>query len=158
VERVFPPGDPRIDEILELAEQATESGLLDRQRPKWRTLVKELLGGIHDSPAGAERRHDLRATIEILVHITAPAELASVATSSVGSGGLSIRVPEALPPGTPVELSIQLEHRPQPIPVKAQVVWNKPGELGVAFVDIFQGDRELLEAMAVTALLGARAP
>jgi hypothetical protein len=155
---MFPPGDPRIDEILELAEQATEGGLLDRQRPKWRTLVTQLLGSIHEStPAeGADRRRELRATIEILVHISAPSELASVATSSVGSGGLSIRVPEVLPAGTPVELSIQLEHRPQPIAVKAQVVWSRAGELGVAFVDIFQGDRELLEAMAVTALLGAR--
>ena len=108
---MFPPGDPRIDEILELAEQATSRGLLDRQRPAWRTLVTELLGSIHEStPAHGERRQELRASIQMLVNITSPAELASLATSNVGSGGLSIRVADVIPAGTPIELEVELDH------------------------------------------------
>jgi hypothetical protein len=33
------------------------------------------------------------------------------------------------------------------------VIWSRPGELGVAFVDLYQNDRELLEGLAVKALL-----
>jgi hypothetical protein len=43
--------------------------------------------------------------------------------------------------------------RKVPLLVKAQVVYSRPGELGVAFVDLFQNDRELLEGIAVRALL-----
>jgi hypothetical protein len=154
---MFPPGDPRIDEILELAEHAKGRGLLDRQRPKWRVLVTELLGSIHKASGtqGSERRVDLRANVEIVVNITAPAELASLATSTVGSGGISIRIAEEIPVGTPLELSMELKQRPTPIRAKAQVVWSRAGEMGAAFTDIFQGDRELLEAVAVRALLRA---
>jgi hypothetical protein len=153
---MFLPGDPRIDEILELAEHARERGLLDRQRAKWRVLVTELLGSIHRvTPAPpSERRADLRAPIALIISITAPAELATLATSSVGSGGLSIRITAEIPVGTPLELSMQAPQREAPIRAKALVVWSRPGELGAAFTDIFQGDREVLEAIAVRALLG----
>ena len=150
---MFPPGDPRIDEILELAEHAMGRGLLDRQRPNWRVLVTELLGSIHKA-SGEERRTDVRADVAIIVNIRAPAELASLATSSIGSGGLSIRISEEIPVGTPLELSLELRQRKTPILAKAQVVWSRAGEMGAAFTDIFQGDRELLEAVAVRALLG----
>ncbi len=56
--------------------------------------------------------------------------------------------------GTPLELSMQVKQRDAPIRAKAQVVWSRPGEMGAAFTDIFQGDRELLEAVAVRSLLG----
>jgi len=157
---MFPPGDPRIDEIRELTEHAIGKGLLDRQRANWRVLVTELLGSIHqgNAPASVERRTDLRAPVTIFVKIAAPAELASLATSSVGSGGLSIRISGEIPVGTPLDLSLELAQRETPIRAKAQVVWSRDGEMGAAFTDIFQGDRELLEAVAVRALLGPATP
>ena len=153
---MFPPSDPRFDEILELAAHATGEGLLDRQRPRWRELVVELLGSIQAAggTADTERRQALRADVALEVDILEPDELASLATSSVGSGGLSIRIAEVLPVGTPIALSIKLAQRRVPLLVTAQVVWSRPGELGAVFVDIFQNDRELLEGLAVTALLG----
>ena len=160
---MFPPSDPRFDEILELAGHATAEGLLDRQRPRWRELVVELLGSIQSAGGtvqaasgtlDSERRQALRADVALEVDILEPDELASLATSSVGSGGLSIRIAEVLPAGTPIALSIKLAQRRVPLLVTAQVVWSRPGELGAAFVDIFQNDRELLEGLAVTALLG----
>ena len=152
---MFLPSDPRFDEILELADHATSEGLLDRQRPRWRQLVTELLGSIHDAGAAphAERRQALRADLALEVDILEPDELASLATSSVGSGGLSIRVAEVLPAGTPLALSIKLAQRRVPLMVQAQVVWSLPGELGAAFIDIFQNDRELLEGLAVSELI-----
>lgn len=148
---MFPQGDSRLDEILELAEHALGTGLLDRQRPRWRVLVKELLGSVHERPH--EQREDLRAKVAIIVNIVAPAELATLATSSIGAGGLSIRISEEIPAGTPLELSLEVKQRKEPMRVKAQVVWSRPGEMGAVFTNIFQGDRELLEAVAVRALL-----
>ena len=154
---MFPPSDPRHDEILEFAAHATGEGLLDRQRPRWRQLVTELLGSIHEAGAtpNSDRRLVLRADLTLEVDILEPDELASLATSSVGSGGLSIRIAEVLPVGTPLALSIKLARRRVPLMVQAQVVWSRPGELGAAFVDIFQNDRELLEGLAVAALLAS---
>lgn len=152
---MFPPGDPRNDEILSLAANAVGDGLLDRQRPRWRELVTQLLGGILEkaAPGGAGRRQNLRADVELEVDILEPEELASLATSSVGSGGLSIRIAEVIPVGTLIDLSISLPQRRVPLLVRAQVVWSREGELGAAFIDLYQHDRELLEAVAVRALL-----
>jgi hypothetical protein len=149
---MFPKSDPRFDEILELAEHATGEGLLDRQRPRWRVLVRELLGSINEV-FGLLQRQELRAPLEVEVDILEPEDLASLATSSVGSGGLCIRIAEVIPHGTPILLSIKLPQRRQPLMIHAQVAWSKPGQLGAAFTDVFQGDRELLEGLAVTALL-----
>ena len=152
---MFSPGDPRYDEMLSLATHATQEGLLDRQRPRWRELVTQLLGTVEDAarPESRERRQSLRAALEVEVDILAPEELASLATSSVGSGGLAIRIAEEIPKGTLLELSIKLKERRVPLFVKAQVVWSRDGELGACFIDLYQNDRELLEGVAVLALL-----
>jgi hypothetical protein len=147
---VIEPGDPRHQQLLELADLAVGNGLMDFQRPIWRDLVTQLLGSIRE-----ERRKDIRAPLELEVDILAPEEIASLATSSVSAGGLSIRIAEVIPVGTRLDLSIKVEQRPVPLLAKAQVVWSREGELGVAFVDLFQNDRELLEALAVKAVLSA---
>lgn len=150
---MFVPRDPRFQEILELANAAVRGGLSDRQRPRWRELVSQLLGDLRqDGGPGSDRRKHLRAAAELEVDILEPDEMASLATSTIGSGGLSLRIAEVVPPGTVLELSIQLEHRKVPLLVRAQVVWSKPGELGASFVDLHQSDREMLEGTAVQAL------
>jgi hypothetical protein len=149
---VFKPDDPRREQLLELADLAAGNGLMDFQRPIWRELVTQLLGRIRDVP-GSERRKDLRAPLELEVDILAPEELASLATSSIGAGGLSIRLAEVLPIGAQLDLSIKLEQRKVPLLARAQVVWCRQGEVGVAFVDLFQNDREMLEGLAVKTLL-----
>ena len=139
--------DPRRQEqALELAELAITTGLMDFQRPLWRELVKELLGA-------DQRRHHLRAHADLEVDILSPDELASLATSSVGAGGLAIVIDEDIPVGTDLELSIKVPQRKVPLLTKAQVVYRKPPHLGVAFTDLIQSDRELLEGIAVKSLL-----
>jgi hypothetical protein len=154
---MFVPGDPRFDEILQLAAQATGAGLRDQDRPRWRELVTLLLGELIDRGHIPERRRQLRAALEVEVDILAPEEVASLATSSIGAGGLALRIKEILPLGTPLDLSIKLEQRKMPLFARAQVVYSRPGEVGAAFVDLFQGDRELLEGIAVTSLLARAA-
>jgi PilZ domain-containing protein len=150
---MFGPGDPRTEEILDLATLAIRDQLVDGQRPRWRDLVSQLLGSIRSEGGMAERRQSLRAAAELEVDILAPEEMASLATSTVGAGGVSIRIAEVVPVGTPVDLSIKVPQRKVPLLVTGQVVWSRPGELGVAFVDLFQNDRELLEGITVKALL-----
>ena len=153
---MFPTGDPRTDEILLLAGEATGTGLHDKHRPRWRELVQDLLGSIRDGSGGQvpERRRELRAAAELQVDLLAPEEIGGLATSTVGAGGVSIFIAEQLPPGTPIDMSIKVEPRPIPLLLKGVVVWSRPGEVGVAFIDAFQNDRELLEGIAVNAILG----
>jgi len=150
---MFEPGDPRHQEILHLANLAVGDQLHDAQRPRWRELVTQLLGNIRSEGGMAERRQHLRAPAELDVEILAPDEMASLATSTVGSGGLSIRIAEVIPAGTQLDLSIKVPQRKVPLLVQGQVIWSRPGELGLAFVDLYQNDRELLEGIAVKALL-----
>ena len=150
---MFEPGDPRYEEILRLANLAVADQLRDNQRPRWRELVGQLLGNIRSEGGMAERRQHLRAAAELEVDILAPDEMASLATSTVGAGGLSIRIAEVIPAGTQVDLSINVPQRKVPLLVQGQVIWSRPGELGLAFVDLYQNDRELLEGIAVKSLL-----
>jgi hypothetical protein len=150
---MFVPGDPRFDEMLKLADKAASDGLSDQDRPRWRELVSTLLGELRDKGRVHERRQHLRAAMEIEVDILSPEEMASLATSTVGSGGLSLRIQEIIPVGTQVELSIKMAERKVPIFARAQIVYSRPGEAGAMFVDLFQNDRELIEAVAARALL-----
>lgn len=151
---MFRPGDPPYEELLRLASLATRGLLLDGQRARWRELTTRLLGSIREQQSFQPERQDLRAPVELEVDILAPEEMASLATSTIGAGGLSIRIAEVIPKGTQLDLSIKLPERKVPLLVKAQVVWSRPGELGAAFIDAYQNDREVLEGLAVQALLG----
>jgi hypothetical protein len=150
---MFEPGDPRRAEILDLANQAIKNQLLDGQRPRWRELVTQMLGSIQSEGSVVERRQHLRGPAELEVDILAPDEMASLATSTVSAGGISMRIAEVIPPGTPIDLSIKVPQRRIPLLVTAQVVWSRPGELGAAFIGLYQNDRELLEGLAVKSLL-----
>ena len=150
---MFRPGDPEYEELLHLAGLAARGLLLDGQRARWRELTTQLLGSIREQQTFQPERQHLRADVELEVDILAPDEMASLATSTVGAGGLSIRIAEVIPRGTQVDLSIKLPGRRVPLLAKAQVVWSQPGAVGLAFVDLYQNDREMLEALAVQALL-----
>ncbi|HET7788986.1 MAG TPA: PilZ domain-containing protein [Myxococcales bacterium] len=150
---MFRPGSPGYEELLHLASLATRYKLLDSQRARWRELTTRLLGSIREHQTFTPERQYLRAPVELEVDILAPDEMASLATSTIGAGGLSIRIAEEIPTGTQVDLSIKLPGRRVPLLAKGQVVWSYPGAVGVAFVDLFQHDREHLEALAVQALL-----
>lgn len=150
---MFLPGDPRSDELGRLAAHAGGEGLRDQDRPRWRELIDQLLGSINKADGREGRRH-LRAEAVLKVDVLAPEEIASLVTSTVGAGGISIGIKEPIHVGTLLDLSIKLEQRPVPIFCRAKVVWRRGDALGAAFIDLFQNDRELLEGLVVKALLG----
>lgn len=149
---MFLPTDPRFDELLSLADRAAGPGLLDSQRPRWRELCTHLLGHVTVVGGGAERRRTIRAAASLPVRLLAPADQAGLVASSVSAGGVSLLAKAALPVGTPVRLSIQLEGR-APLEVRGEVVWQRGAEAGIAFIDLVQSEREHLEAVAVRAVL-----
>lgn len=140
--------DASLAELRELSERALSDGLRDAQRHRWRELVAELLGRTPDS-----RRKHIRAAATLDVHVLEPDDLMGLLTSTIGAGGLSMTMPAGPPVGTPMALSIKVPQRKVPLFVKAQVAWVREGEIGVVFTDIVQSDRELLEALAVRALV-----
>ena len=116
---MFRPGDPPYEELLQLASLATGGVLGDGQRARWRELTTQLLGSIREQQTFQPERQHLRAPVELEVDILAPEEMASLATSTVGAGGLSIRIAEVIPKGTQIDLSIKLPERKVPLLVKA---------------------------------------
>src|SRR6202022_1769858 len=104
----------------DLANRATANLLSDSQRPRWRELVRQLLEDSQSAGGMAERRERHRVPAELEVHILAPEEMASLATSTVSAGELSIRIAELIPAGTLVALSIRVPQRKVPLLVQAQ--------------------------------------
>jgi hypothetical protein len=149
---MFLPGDPRAAELRTLAAQAMTDGLRDQDRPRWRELTGQLLGSINEAEGHENRRH-LRAAAELEVDLIAPDEIASLVTTTVGAGGVSLLIQEPIEPGTLLEFSIKLAQRPVPLFCRAKVVWRRGSLLGAAFIDLFQNDRELLEGIVVQQLL-----
>ena len=149
------PDDPRFDELQHLAAQAVGPGLTGSQRARWRELVGGVLGTLQAAAqAHQERRKVLRAVASLQVDILEPPALRGTRLSStVSAGGLSIPFPAAPPVGTVIELSITVTGRGEPLKTRAAVAWNAGGEIGVAFIDLVQSERELLEGVAVQALL-----
>lgn len=142
--------DASLAELRELSEHALADGLRDSQRGRWRELVAELLGRTQSHEG---RRKHLRASAGLDVHVLEPDDLMGLVTSTVGAGGLSMAMPSPPPVGTPLALSIKVPQRKVPLFVRAQVAWVREGEIGAVFTDAVQSDRELLEAIAVRALL-----
>jgi hypothetical protein len=142
--------DASLAELRELSEHALADGLRDAQRGRWRDLVAQLLG--RTQTHGGTRKH-LRAAAGLEVHVLEPDDLQGLVTSTIGAGGISILMRAPPPVGTPLALSIRVPQRKVPLFVKAQVAWVREGEIGAIFTDAVQSDRELLEAMAVRALL-----
>ena len=142
--------DASLAELRELTEHALAHGLRDAQRDRWRELVTQLLGRTQSLEG---RRKHIRAAAGLDVHVLEPEDLQGLVTSTVGAGGLSMAMPSPPPVGTVLALSIQVPQRKVPLFIKAQVLWAREGEIGAVFTDAVQSDRELLEAIAVRALL-----
>jgi hypothetical protein len=145
-------------ELLALCDAALAGRLPDEQRPRFRQLVDELLDTLRDGGSVSERRRHLRAPAKLDVHVLSPDEHVGLATSTIGSGGLSIPMRDPPPLNTILEISIKVPQRPVPLFVTAEVVWARSGhyaEVGAVFRDISEADRDLLEAIAVHSIVSA---
>ena len=148
------PGDPRFDEMLELAHVATSSTLNELQRSRWRSLCAGMLGALQSAGMVSERRRAVRGTASLQVSVLSPEPLSGTAvTSSVSAGGLALRSTAAARIGQPIELSITVPERREAVVVEGEVVWSRPGEIGLQLPRLPEVERELLEAVAVKAIL-----
>ena len=152
---MFVPSDPRFDEVLHLAQLAVGPGFTDPQRARWRALCTGMLGTLQAAgQQQPERRQVLRAVASLQIDVLEPEELRGTRlTSSISAGGLSLEVRELPPLGTIVVFSIAVPEREWPIKARGAVAWARVDQVGLAFIDLIQSDRELLEAIAVRALL-----
>lgn len=75
-------------------------------------------------------------------------------TDNIGTGGLSIRTENPLPPGHQFRLKLQIPGRQEPIQLKCEVVWSrkkeessseKPSGMGVKFFEIAANDLQFLK-------------
>src|ERR1700737_4512919 len=104
---MFVPQDPRFEEILRLAGRAAGSGLLDKDRPRWRELCAQLLGEMKaQGPVAHQRRKNLRAPSTFQVHLLAPSDVSGLVASSIGSGGMCDTADRPIPVGADVEVAI----------------------------------------------------
>ena len=152
---MFATDDPQFEEVLQLTQLAVGPGFTDAQRARWRALCAGMLGTLQSAGQQApERRRMLRAIASLPVDVLSPEQLRGTRlTSSVSAGGLSLPARGQPPLGTLVEVSIAVAERPQPILARGSVCWANGEDIGLAFIDLIQSERELLEAIAVQALL-----
>lgn len=107
------------------------------------------------SPGGSERRRHLRAAAALTVEVLSPMEVRGLVASSISGGGLSMPIEQPPDVGTVMKLSIRSSRRVAPILATAQVVWrhqSPAGALGVAFTEIDERDRDMLEATVIQQL------
>jgi len=122
---MFEPGDPRHDEILDSPTAQPQISCPTASAPAgaswcgscWDHPVRRRHGRAAPGPARSGRAGG---------GLLAPEEMASLATSTVSAGGLSIRIAEVIPAGTQVDLSIRVPQRKVPLLVQAQVIWSRP--------------------------------
>jgi len=147
------PGDPHVDEMLELAHLATSASFNDRQRSRWRALCSEMLSQIKSGGAASERRRAVRGTASLQVSVLSPQAQGTAVTSTVSASGLSLRSERAAAVGEALEIAISIPERRSPLRVLGEVVWSRGGELGVSLRQPSLEASETLEAVAVKALL-----
>jgi len=147
-----------LTECRELSDKVLGTGLDDAQRARWRSLTGSILTVLQNSSGadGGARRRFIRAVTALVVTVTSPPELKGLLTSNLGGGGFAILMADPPAVGTLLDFSIRVPQRQAPILVKVEVVWVRhtpASEIGVAFTNIDDRDRDLLEAIVVKHLL-----
>jgi hypothetical protein len=147
-------------EILALADKAHTAVWEAEERTRWQLLTGELLALLKNiAPGGSERRRHLRAVASVSVDLLTPEAVSGLFTSTIGGGGISLAMSAPLPVGTLLELRLRMDSRPEPLPAKAVVVWQRQTpepSVGAEFVDLGQSDADLLEAMVVRRLFESK--
>jgi hypothetical protein len=124
------------------------------ERERWRELRNRLAPPPPvPKPPHLQRQH-ARAQKKLKVEFAPVTALQSTFTEEVSPGGMKLRVPAHLEPGTAMVVRLQLGE-PGPLTVAAQVAWCKRDGghylAGVEFVQLRDEDKERIEAWAVSA-------
>jgi len=127
----------------------------DDERARWRELRAKLAPPAvpPPRPSGPQRREHARATRKLKVGYAPVSALQATFTEELSAGGLKLRVPARLEPGTAMVLRLELGD-PGPLTLAARVAWcQRDGGhflVGVELIGLRDDERERLEAWAVS--------
>jgi hypothetical protein len=146
-----------VEELAEfhsLSRKVSAKTASDRERLRWRELRARLSTPPPPPPPPATARQHARAVRKLKVEFAPVSSLHSTFTEEISAGGLKLRVPTNLEPGTPMVLRLELGE-PGPLIVTARVAWCKRDGghylAGFEFVRLREDERDRIEAWTVTA-------
>jgi type IV pilus assembly protein PilZ len=88
------------------------------------------------TPRRDQRRHR-RVPTSVRIFARGEGETAySDPVKDISFGGAQVSTPQPLPEGTRFSFALQLPHHDAPLEVEGQVVWSRPGAMGIAFTRI----------------------
>jgi hypothetical protein len=124
------------------------------ERTRWRELRARLAPPPPlPKPPHLQRQHQ-RAQKKLKVEFAPVTALQSTFTEEISPGGMKLRVPAHLEPGTAMVVRLQLGE-PGPMTLPARVAWCKRDGghyiAGVEFVSLREDEKERIEAWAVSA-------
>lgn len=141
-------------EFQALSLKVSDKTASDAERARWRELRARLAPP--PPPPGPPKlpRKEARAARKLKVELAPLSALHATFTEEVSPGGLKLRVPGLLEPGTPVVVRLELGP-PGPLLAAARVVWCKRDGghfwAGLDFDGLREEDRERIAAWAVSA-------
>ncbi len=140
-----------MDDYAALAAAAERGRLGEGDRARLELLQDVLLeAGVRlDALPGRSVRRQPRAVASVRVSFHTAGEMATAISRDIGGGGLAVVTKDAPPVGTVVPLEIHVDEWAEPLRVRAEVVWERAGAMGVAFRDLSPEDRRRLESFVV---------
>jgi hypothetical protein len=93
-----------------------------------------------------ERRRSVRLNVQVPATIKRPdaAETQRVVILDISGHGMRLATEAALEPGTPLVVEVKLPNLRAPVAARVKVLWSRPAEAGVTFVQLDPKDRALL--------------
>jgi PilZ domain len=147
------------DELVEfqyLSQKVSDKTASEAELARWREL-RSLLARtpvppppVPPQPPQVPRQH-ARAAKKLKVEFAPVSTLSATFTEEVAAGGIKLRVPAHLEPGTAMVVRLELG-APGPLTLSARVAWCKRDGghylAGLAFVDLRDDERARIEAWA----------
>ncbi len=143
--------EDKLAEFRSLSTKVSDKTATDEERARWRTLRAELARPAPPLPAGQVPRAHPRACRKLRVSYAPVSELTVTFSDEIGVGGLRLRVPRHLEPGTLLVLRLDVPNAAPSLTVEARVVWSRREgghfTVGVELPNLPPGEAERLEAL-----------
>lgn len=146
-------GSPEeLAEFQALSLKVSAKTATDAERARWRELRARLAPPPPAPPPPRLPRKEPRTTRKLKVELAPLSALHATFTEEVSAGGIKVRVPGLLEPGTPVVVRLELGP-PGPLLASARVAWcRRDGGhffAGIDFDGLREEDRERIAAWAL---------
>lgn len=143
-----------MDELAEfqaLSAKVSAKTASEAERARWRELRAQLAP---PSPPPPPPRQQPRAQRKLKVELAPLSALHATFTEELSAGGIKLRVPAHLEPGTVMVLRLELGE-PGPLTLSARVAWCKRDGghffAGLEFAGLRDDERERIEAWSISA-------